>query len=64
MADPARQALEANGLGDRAEAIGGDFFVDVPEGDVYLLKQILHDWNDESAGPFSPTARAGSRATG
>ena len=47
VADRARQALEANGLGDRAEAIGGDFFVDVPEGDVYLLKQVLHDWNDE-----------------
>lgn len=47
VADRARQALDANGLGGRAEAIGGDFFVDVPEGDVYLLKQILHDWNDE-----------------
>ena len=47
VADRARQALQANGLGDRAEAIGGDFFVDVPEGDVYLLKQILHDWNDD-----------------
>jgi hypothetical protein len=46
MVDHARRALEANGLGSRAEAIGGDFFVDVPEGDVYLLKQILHDWND------------------
>jgi hypothetical protein len=42
-----RQALEANGLSGRAEAIGGDFFVDVPEGDIYLLKQILHDWNDD-----------------
>ena len=47
VADRACQALEANGLAGRAEAIGGDFFVDVPEGDVYLLKQILHDWNDD-----------------
>ena len=47
VADRARQALAANGLGARAEAIAGDFFVDVPEGDVYLLKQILHDWNDD-----------------
>jgi hypothetical protein len=47
VADRARHALEANELSGRAEAIGGDFFVDVPEGDVYLLKQILHDWNDE-----------------
>jgi hypothetical protein len=38
VADRARQALQANGLGGRAEAIGGDFFDDVPEGDVYLLK--------------------------
>jgi len=47
VADRARRALEANGLAARAEAIGGDFFIDVPEGDVYLLKQILHDWNNE-----------------
>jgi hypothetical protein len=47
VADRARHALQANGLGGRVEVIGGDFFVDVPEGDVYLLKQILHDWNDD-----------------
>jgi hypothetical protein len=47
VADRARQALEANGLSGRAEAIGGDFFVDMPEVDIYLLKQILHDWNDD-----------------
>ena len=47
VVDRARQALKASGLSGRAEAIGGDFFVDVPEGDVYLLKQILHDWNDD-----------------
>ena len=46
VTDRARQALAENGLGGRAEVIGGDFFVDVPEGDVYLLKHILHDWND------------------
>ena len=34
VADRARHALEANELSGRAEAIGGDFFVDVPEGDV------------------------------
>jgi hypothetical protein len=31
VADRARQALQGNGLDGRAEAIGGDFFVDVPE---------------------------------
>jgi hypothetical protein len=47
VAERARKALQASGLGGRAEAVGGDFFVDVPEGDVYLIKQILHDWNDD-----------------
>jgi hypothetical protein len=47
VADRARQALAASGLGDRADAIGGDFFDDVPGGNAYLLKQILHDWNDD-----------------
>ncbi|MBC7928349.1 MAG: methyltransferase domain-containing protein [Bryobacteraceae bacterium] len=34
---------------NRVEFEGGDFFKAVPQGgDVYLLKYILHDWNDES----------------
>jgi hypothetical protein len=33
--------------GRRITAIGGDFFKGVPAGgDLYLLKFILHDWND------------------
>lgn len=32
---------------DRAQAVGGDFFHEVPSGhDAYLLKHIIHDWND------------------
>lgn len=32
---------------NRISAIGGNFFEAVPEGaDLYVLKQILHDWND------------------
>ena len=34
-------------LGDRIRPIGGDFFKEVPSGgDLYLLKFILHDWDD------------------
>jgi len=33
---------------DRAEPVSGDFFQEVPKGgDLYLLKHILHDWDDE-----------------
>ncbi len=43
----APRALAALGIADRVEAVAGDFFQAVPEGDVYLLKQVLHDWNDD-----------------
>ncbi len=40
--------LEAAELGGRCKAVGGDFFKAVPEGaDCYILKFILHDWDDE-----------------
>jgi SAM-dependent methyltransferase len=43
----APRTMAALGIDGRAEAVAGDFFQAVPEGDVYLLKQVLHDWNDE-----------------
>jgi hypothetical protein len=36
------------GTGDRVKGIPGDFFEKIPSGDIYLLKFILHDWDDES----------------
>jgi hypothetical protein len=42
--------LEAAGVADRCEAVGGSFFDAVPTGaDAYVLKAILHDWDDEDA---------------
>jgi SAM-dependent methyltransferase len=42
------QRLTAAGVSDRVEVVSGDFFAAVPPGgDVYILSQILHDWNDE-----------------
>jgi hypothetical protein len=44
MAGP---ALAAHPSGARVETAGGSFFESVPAGgDLYLLKQILHDWPD------------------
>ncbi|WP_222864531.1 methyltransferase [Micromonospora sp. WP24] len=42
----ARQEAERDGLADRFSVLGGDFFESVPEADLYLLKSILHDWDD------------------
>jgi hypothetical protein len=42
--------LEAAGIADRCEVVGGSFFDGVPPAaDAYLLKAILHDWDDEDA---------------
>jgi hypothetical protein len=38
------------GVADRCEVIGGNMFEAVPSGaDAYLMKWIIHDWNDERA---------------
>ncbi|GAC1638727.1 MAG: methyltransferase [Ktedonobacteraceae bacterium] len=42
--------LEAAGVAGRCEVIGGDAFKAVPAGyETYLLKGVLHDWDDERA---------------
>lgn len=42
--------LARAGLGERVEGVAGDFFVAIPAGcDGYLLKSVLHDWDDERA---------------
>jgi SAM-dependent methyltransferase len=46
--DGARRHFEKEGLAGRCAFVAGDFFEAVPNsGDVYLLKSVIHDWNDE-----------------
>jgi O-methyltransferase domain len=45
-------------FGDGLEFVAGSFFERVPEGDVYLLATILHDWDDDSATKILRTIRA------
>ncbi|MBI1983390.1 MAG: methyltransferase [Acidobacteria bacterium] len=46
----ARERLAVAGLADHAEAVAGDFFESVPGGgDLYILRQIIHDWDDARA---------------
>jgi SAM-dependent methyltransferase len=46
----ATEQIEGNGLAERCRAVGGDFFRDVPSGaDAYLLKHVIHDWDDTRA---------------
>lgn len=41
--------VTAKGITERCTLVSGDFFASVPDGgDVYFLKYILHNWDDES----------------
>jgi hypothetical protein len=35
------------GVASRLEYVGGDMFESVPPADVYVMKHIIHDWDDE-----------------
>lgn len=35
------------GEADRFAFVGGDMFADVPEAQVYVMKHIIHDWDDD-----------------
>jgi hypothetical protein len=44
------ESLRGSSLGRRLTLVGGSFFKHVPpDGDAYLLKSVLHDWDDASA---------------
>jgi orsellinic acid C2-O-methyltransferase len=46
----ANALLTTAGVRDRCEIVSGDFFESVPEGcDAYMLKHIVHDWDDDRA---------------
>jgi predicted O-methyltransferase YrrM len=58
----ARVAIATARLAHRCEAVGGDFFEAVPYGsDVYLLKFVLHDWDDERCVAILRTCRRAMR---
>jgi hypothetical protein len=50
VAERAKVNLQAAGLTERCQVLGGSFFESVPGGaDAYLMRHIIHDWDDEKA---------------
>lgn len=43
----AGEMLDKEGVADRVEKVTGDFFKEVPAADAYIMKHIIHDWDDE-----------------
>ncbi|UVK41987.1 ubiquinone/menaquinone biosynthesis protein [Mesorhizobium sp. AR07] len=41
----------------RTEFVAGDFFESVPTGDVYVIKKVIHDWDDRRAAVILQNCR-------
>jgi hypothetical protein len=55
----ASKAAADAGLGERFHATGGDFFAGpLPAADYYLLKWVLHDWDDAQCVSILRNVRA------
>ena len=51
--------LTAAGVAERCEVVAGSFFENVPRGgDAYVLKSIIHDWEDEESVAILSACRA------
>lgn len=65
VAARAREHVAAAGIADRCEVVAGSFFDRVPPGaDAYLLKHVIHDWDDAKASAILKACRAAMPAEG
>jgi hypothetical protein len=61
----AQATLETAGVAERCEVVSGDFFDTIPAGgDAYILRQILHDWDDARAAKILENCRRAMGAAG
>lgn len=61
VASGAGAALARAGVADRSSVVAGNFFatdVPMPKADAYILKHIIHDWDDYKAGAILSSVRA------
>ena len=49
VVEGAKPRIESVGLASRCEVVGGDFFQSVPAADSYVMKSIIHDWDEPRA---------------
>jgi hypothetical protein len=50
--------LRSAGVSDRCKVVSGDFFKAVPAGaDTYIMKNIIHDWDDEKSATILKNIR-------
>ncbi len=57
----AKARIAGAALAGRIRTEAGDFFKAVPAGDTYVMKHIIHDWDDERAGLILRNIRTAMR---
>jgi O-methyltransferase domain/Dimerisation domain len=59
IVERARSELAAAGVTDRCQVVGGDFFQSVPPGgDAYMMRHIIHDWDEDRCRTILRNCRA------
>jgi hypothetical protein len=64
VTDGAPPMLDQNGVADRVEIVSGDFFKEVPPADAYVMKHIIHDWDDERGAAILRNIRRAMKGDG
>jgi hypothetical protein len=60
IVEEAKELLAKQGVSSRCETVGGNFFESAPSGgDAYMMKHIIHDWNDEECVKILKHCRKG-----
>jgi hypothetical protein len=65
VAQRTRANIQAAGLESRCRVLAGNFFEDVlPTADTYLMRHIIHDWDDDKAITILRNCRRAMEKTG
>lgn len=64
VVEGARNHIEAAGLAERCDVVAGNMFESVPEGDLYLIKSVMHNWSDDKCITILKNCRARISAGG
>lgn len=64
VAEEDRRWAPKLGVSDRCTYVGGDMFEHVPGADAYVLKWILHNWDDEDCQRILSTVHSAAPADG
>jgi hypothetical protein len=60
----ADKMLSSFGVEARVEKVSGDFFAEVPAADAYIMKHIIHDWDEERSIKILETIHRAMKGNG